>query len=89
LPTGGNDNGAPGETKHGSVSDDGAGDAVGRSSGRATEEPPHAWSAVNVLINPLALLHVVHVEDDLRYRVGEPLSEAVPSRDSRAQRDLT
>jgi hypothetical protein len=109
TPTGGNDNGAPGETKHGHVSDDGAGDAVSRSSRRATEEAPHASaglihlveaaehardhrprtsSAVNVLINP-RLLHVVHVEHDLTYRVGEPVSEPVPSRDSRAQRDLT
>jgi hypothetical protein len=44
-PTGGNDNGAPGETKHGHVSDDRAGDAVGRSSRKATEKrhmPPPA-----------------------------------------------
>ena len=35
-------------------------------------------------------LHVVHVKHNLRYRVGEPVSEAVPfTWFSRAQRDLT
>ena len=50
TPTGGNDNGAPGETKHGHVSDDGAGDAVSRSSRRATEEAPHASAGLIHLV---------------------------------------
>ena len=41
---GGNDNGTPGEAKHGHVSDDGVGDPVGRSGRGATEEAPHASS---------------------------------------------
>jgi len=55
---------------------------------RRARSPARTSSAVDVLINLLALLHVVHVERDLTYCVGEPVSEAVPSRDSRAQRDL-
>jgi hypothetical protein len=57
---------------------------------RARARSPAAYFAtVNALINPLALLHVIHVEHDLTYRVGQSVSGAVPSRDSRGQRDLT